>query len=118
MNRVTVELRGGLGNQLFQVCGALTARSMGYTVDVDVIPLEADPKRFLAISALLEALGIAVKSGPSMRFSPFRRRRIVLTDPPGEFGDVRRLLATSEGDVILRGYFQDRKNLSSHLFRQ
>ena len=115
MNRVTVELRGGLGNQLFQVCGALTARSMGYTVDVDPTPLEADPKRFLAISALLEALGIAVKSGASMRFSSFRRPRIVLTDPPGEFGDVRRLLAAREGDVILRGYFQDRKNLTSHL---
>ena len=115
MNRVTVELGGGLGNQLFQACAALTARSMGYTVDVDPTPLEADPKRFLAISALLEALGISVKSGPSMRSSPFRRRRMVLTDPSGEFGDVRRLLAASEGDVILRGYFQDRKNLTSHL---
>jgi len=117
VNLATVELRGGLGNQLFQVCAALTARSMGYSVELNSMPLEADVKRDLAVSDVAKQLGIPVVSRPSDRFSSRlqRKSRVVLTDPTSEFGDVGRLLTASSGDVILRGYFQDRINVSAHV---
>lgn len=115
MKHATVELRGGFGNQMFQICAALTARDMGYAIELDQGPLLEDSKRDLEIGGLASAFDIPITpgSGRSTRF--LRRRREILTDPVGRFGDVHALLGKGRSDIVLRGYFQDRVNVEQHL---
>lgn len=115
MSIAVAELRGGLGNQLFQVCAALTARNLGFEVLLDEGPLRGDRKRSLAVEGLGRELGIAFGTHPDRRWGWGRKGLKVITDPEREFARVEEQLHRVTGDVVLRGYFQDRANVFPHL---
>lgn len=115
MRIAVAELRGGLGNQLFQVCAALAARHLGFDVRLDDGPLRRDHKRSLAVEGLARELGIPLGAHPEHRWWLRRKAPTVIADPAGSFGRVGDQLQMVTGNVILRGYFQDNANVAPHI---
>lgn len=116
--RALVELRGGLGNQLFQLCAALQAAEYGFEPVLDPSPLNFDAQRDLEVRDLSQTLGIRIgaEQGRWWRRA-VKGRQTFIADPAGEFGDVAELLRGVSTPVVMRGYFQNRRNVEPHLDR-
>jgi len=115
LKAITV-LRGGAGNQLFQLCAALRARQLGWSTTLSSSALSSDQLRGLEIGALATNLGFAFEKSShisqSRWFKLLGRRKVVISDPPGEFGDLGQLLSAPIGEsIIIDGYFQHLANV-------
>lgn len=115
---ITIELRGGLGNQLFQLAlGQYLQARLDADITYDAFPVMVDPKR--DIRALRQRLDIPIENDRPVKIFPKVRQRFYRRFNSRVVVEDGVLLGTSglrDGD-ILRGYWQ-RQEFASHIAQQ
>ncbi len=111
MSDLVVEIKGGIGNQLFQLSAGLhylrSWKMNKLILDINYFDKDARHGGF-ALADLLDLSGIGITKGISSQ-----RVELCLDSIPGRFEELQKPSLTY--DILLRGYFQNKKYIEEPL---